>query len=104
MNNNKISGILFAVTAYLLWGVFPIYWKALSTIHPLEILSNRIIWALLFTSIILIIRKQLNEVKIILSDKTLLLYIFSASVLIAINWGVYIWAVNTNHIIDASLG
>lgn len=104
MNNEKTTGVLYAVMAYILWGILPVYWKFISSVSSIEILSNRIVWAFVFTILIIIVTKQWNELKFIAKDKKQMFYIFIASILIAINWGLYIWAVNSDKIVDASLG
>lgn len=104
MNNRKTAGVIYAVTAYTLWGILPVYWKLLDSVFSIEILSNRIVWAFVFTVIIIAVTKQWDELKRIAKDKKQMFYIFIASVLISINWGLYIWAVNSGKIVDASLG
>lgn len=104
MNNEKTAGVIYAVTAYTLWGILPIYWKLIDSVFSMEILSNRIVWAFVFTAIIIAVTKQWDELKRIVKDKKQMSYIFIASILIAFNWGLYIWAVNSDKIVDASLG
>lgn len=104
MNNKKTAGVICAVVAYTLWGILPVYWKLLDSVFSIEILSNRIVWAFVFTVIIIAVTKQWDELKRIAKDKKQMFYIFIASVLISINWGLYIWAVNSGKIVDASLG
>lgn len=104
MNNDKTAGVIYAVSAYTLWGILPIYWKLVSSVSPMEILSDRIVWAFVFTILIIAVTKQWDELKRIIKDKKQMVYIFMASILITINWGLYIWAVNAGKIVDASLG
>ncbi|OPJ61356.1 EamA family transporter RarD [Clostridium chromiireducens] len=104
MRNEKTTGVIYAVTAYILWGILPVYWKFISSVSSIEILSNRIVWAFVFTILIIMVTKQWSELKLIAKDKKQMFYIFIASILIAINWGLYIWAVNSDRIVDASLG
>ncbi|RII32914.1 EamA family transporter RarD [Clostridium chromiireducens] len=104
MRNDKTTGVIYAVTAYILWGILPVYWKFISSVSSIEILSNRIVWAFVFTILIIMVTKQWSELKLIAKDKKQMFYIFIASILIAINWGLYIWAVNSDRIVDASLG
>lgn len=104
MHNEKTAGVLYAVTAYILWGILPVYWKLINSVSSIEILSNRIVWAFVFTILIILVTKQWNELKFIAKDKEQMFYILIASILIAINWGLYIWAVNSDKIVDASLG
>lgn len=104
MNNEKTVGVIYAIAAYVLWGILPVYWKLIDRVLPIEILANRIVWAFVFTVLIIAVTKQWNELKRIAKDKKQIFYIFIASILIAFNWGLYIWAVNSDKIVDASLG
>lgn len=104
MHNEKTIGVIYAVAAYTLWGILPIYWKLINSVFSIEILSNRIVWAFVFTIVIIGVTKQWEELKHIAKDKKQMLFIFIASILIAFNWGLYIWAVNSDKIVDASLG
>jgi chloramphenicol-sensitive protein RarD len=104
MRDEKTAGVIYAVAAYILWGILPIYWKLINSVFPIEILSNRIVWAFVFTVVIIAVTKQWEELKRIAKDKKQMVYIFIASILIAFNWGLYIWAVNSDKIVDSSLG
>jgi len=104
MRNEKTFGVVCAVLAYTLWGILPIYWKLIDSVFSMEILANRIVWAFVFTIIIIAVTKQWEELKSISKDKKQMFNIFIASILIAINWGLYIWAVNSGKIVDSSLG
>lgn len=104
MNNGKTAGVIYAVCAYTLWGILPIYWKLINSVFSIEILSNRIVWAFAFTIVIIAVTKQWDELKGIAKDRKQMVYIFIAAILITINWGIYIWTVNSDKIVDASLG
>ncbi|EKQ54388.1 MULTISPECIES: EamA family transporter RarD [unclassified Clostridium] len=104
MRSEKTIGVIYAVAAYTLWGILPVYWKLIDSVFSMEILSNRIVWAFVFTIVIIGVTKQWEKLKLIAKDKKQMLYIFIASILIAFNWGLYIWAVNSDKIVDASLG
>lgn len=98
------SGNLAAFFAYFLWGILPIYWKQIAHIPAAEILAHRMAWSLVFVALILIIRREWQWVKPLLKDlKNILIFIASA-LLIGINWFTYIYAVNSNLIVEASLG
>lgn len=101
-------GIIYTASAYLLWGFLPIYWKLIQEVPAGEILAHRIIWSFLFmVAVILVMRKGkafIKECKLIIHDKRKLIGITLASVMISINWLTYIWAVNSDHVIQASLG
>lgn len=95
-------GFIYAVTAYLLWGLLPVYWKSLAALPALEIMGHRIIWSLIFVSVILTLRRQWGWVRRI--DRRTLLTFFAVSLLISVNWFTYIWAVNEGNVVETSLG
>lgn len=97
-------GILYAATAFILWGLFPIYFKALKDVSPLEILWNRIAWACVFLLIVLAARRQWAWIATVLRRPKVLAGFTASAVLLSVNWYIYIWAVNNNHVVDASLG
>lgn len=104
MRDERNHGVIYAVAAYTLWGILPIYWKLINSVFSIEILANRIVWAFVFTIVIVAVTKQWKELKEVAKDKKQIFNIFIASILIAFNWGLYIWAVNSDKIVDASLG
>ena len=99
-----LAGAGFALAAYTVWGVMPAYWKALAEIPPTEILANRVVWSLLFTLAVLAGLGRLREVREVLRDPRHRLALFASGVLIAVNWGIFIWAVSVNRLVEASLG
>ncbi|MEH7380668.1 EamA family transporter RarD [Bacillus sp. JJ1533] len=107
MREYKI-GILYTTIAYIAWGVLPLYWKLIDYIPAFEILAHRIVWSLVFVLLIILVSRKgkqfLTSIKDIFKNKLKLIGILASSVLITVNWATYIWAVNTDHIIDASLG
>lgn len=104
MNNQKTAGVIYAVAAYILWGILPVYWKMIGNVFSIEILANRIMWAFVFMALIITVSKQWGELKHITKNKWQMFYVFIAASLITFNWGLYIWAVNSDKIVDASLG
>ncbi|NQT64964.1 MAG: EamA family transporter RarD [FCB group bacterium] len=98
------SGIVYAIMAYLLWGLFPIFWKVIKFVSPYEILCHRIIWSFVFLAIILTSKKNWKWLKKVFADKKTLLIFAISSLLLAINWLLFIYAVNSGYIIEASLG
>ena len=98
------KSIISAMMAYVLWGILPIYWKALKEVSPLYILASRIFWSFLFCVIFVTIIKKWPEIKTILLDKKRFIYCILSGIMVSLNWYTYIWAVNANFIIDASLG
>ncbi|KGR74824.1 EamA family transporter RarD [Ureibacillus sinduriensis] len=102
------KGILYAVLAYGIWGVFPLYWKLLAHVDSLEVLVSRVIWSFVFTFLLIIVIQQrkrlIEDLKSLWQDKKLFLSLLAASFVISCNWFLYIYAVNNNHVVDASLG
>ncbi|MDR4886897.1 EamA family transporter RarD [Fredinandcohnia sp. QZ13] len=101
-------GILYTTIAYIAWGVLPLYWKLIDYVPAFEILAHRIIWSLVFVLLVILVSKKgkrfITSLKEIVKNKLKLIGIVGSAILITINWATYIWAVNTDHIIDASLG
>ena len=107
MERGNALGIIYTMGAYILWGILPIYWKLIDEVPALEILSHRVIWSFIFVLIIVVILKRKilkNFFQVQMSQKKTWLGLFLASLFISINWFTYIYAVNTNHIVEASLG
>lgn len=102
MNSRK--GVLSAFASYVAWGVMPLYWKALAGVPAAEILSHRVIWALAFNVILLSVLRRWSWVRSVIKDGKLLLLLAASSTLLSINWLVYIWAVNSGHVVETSLG
>ena len=103
MKKTKL-GLVFGVSAYGLWGLFPLYWPLLEPSNPFEIVSHRAVWTLVFCLVILALTKALKATKETLKRPKVALKLFLASILISINWLVYIWATNTGQVVEASLG
>ncbi|MGB3261375.1 EamA family transporter RarD [Paenisporosarcina sp.] len=108
MLDKERQGVIWAIGAYLVWGVLPIYWKWLNHVPSDEILTSRVLWAFIFT--LLFVAMMRNSRLLIADLKTLWLNqkafwsLFLASALISGNWFLYIWAVNSNHLVETSLG
>ncbi|EIU6832314.1 EamA family transporter RarD [Vibrio parahaemolyticus] len=98
------QGVLLAVGAYTMWGIAPMYFKSIAQVSPLEILSHRVIWSFFLLAALLHFGRHWRSVYHIATDKKKIAYLLSSSVLIGSNWLIFIWAVNSNHMLDASLG
>lgn len=98
------AGVLYAVAGYVLWGVFPVYFKALAAVPALQILAHRMVWSLVFCALLLVVLHRWRWLSGAARQPRLLLTFIASAMLVSVNWGVYIWAVNTGHVIDASLG
>jgi chloramphenicol-sensitive protein RarD len=98
------SGIFFGVGAYGLWGVFPLYFAALEPAGPLEVLAQRISWSVLLVMGLLTVTRRLPQLRAVATDRRTLRLLALAAVLIACNWGVYIYAVHVGRVLEAALG
>jgi len=99
---DRRRGTLFGVAAYALWGSFPLYFPLLEPAGPLEILACRVVFSLVVVVLLLLARGRLSGASRL--GALALRRLAVAAVLIAVNWGVYIWAVNHQHVVEASLG
>lgn len=97
-------GLLFGVSAYVLWGMFPLYWPLLQPATPLEIVAHRAVWTLVFCLFVLAFKKQLVATLSILRNPRLFGGLLLTTILISINWITYIWATNHDHVVEAALG
>ncbi len=96
------NGLLYGFTAYLIWGLVPVYWPHLQPATPLEILCHRIMWSLLFLLAIGV--RKYSQVIATLRDREKVKLLALASILISVNWGLFIWASITKQLLDSSLG
>jgi len=97
------KGIAYAAVAFFAWGVLPFYWKALGQVPSLEILAHRIIWSLVFITLVLALQNRI-PVKNLLRDKNKRKSLLITSGLIGLNWFIYVYAVNSERIVEASMG
>lgn len=105
-NHQKPSynqGIIYAVGCFILWGLFPVFWKAITGIPAVNVLAHRIIWSFVILLIWVLLTNRQTFISYIKQPK-LLLRLGSAGLIISANWGIYIYAVESNHIIEAGLG
>jgi len=103
MDDRRV-GVAAGLGAYGLWGVFPLYFPLLEPAGGNEIVAHRVVWSLLFITLLLTVRRGWSQVRAILVDRRALLVLAVAAVLIAVNWLVYVYAVNSGHVVEASLG
>lgn len=98
------GGLPYALGAYAIWGFVPLFFKLLTTVPPVEVLAQRIVWSLPLCFLIMAVRRQIGEYLSALKDWRALRLLLASSVLIAVNWLVYIFAIFTDHVLAASLG
>lgn len=96
------TGILFAILCYLFWGMLPLFWKLLDDVGAVEIVFHRMFWAFVFMAVVATVKRI--PVLGLLRDRRVLAYLVPASIIVSFNWGLYIYAVITDHVVEASLG
>lgn len=102
-SKNTTIGYVYALQAFFTWGILPIFWKLLSNVSAIEILAHRIFWSFAFLIILLLLTRKKNVWNLLRQKKTRKSLIIS-SLLIGLNWGLFIYAVNAKQIVEASLG
>lgn len=103
-NNDAIRGFGFALTAYLFWGVLPIYMKALAHISAFEVIAHRIVWSVPVAGIVLLALGRLGDIKAAFRNPRTIAMASLTAALVTINWGTYVWAIGAGHSLDAALG
>jgi chloramphenicol-sensitive protein RarD len=98
------QGVVYAVLAYLLWGLLPLYWKFFQHVPAWEILAHRILWSFVFVGVILSATRRWRQLKESVTDRRQAVAVFLCSLLISVNWLTYIWAVNNDRVMETSLG
>lgn len=101
---SKKQGFWAAALAYGLWGILPIYWKLLSHVDPLQILAHRILWAAVFCVVLLVGTRDVKSLRKALSTRGHVVLVLCAALLVTMNWGLYIYAVTSGHVIESALG
>lgn len=102
--NDSRRGVAFGVAAYLCWGFFPLYWPLLDPAGALEVLAHRFVWSMLLVMVLITVMGKWQAMGTIARDRRLMLILAAASVVIAGNWGGFIWGVTNGHVIETSLG
>ncbi len=102
--SKRSLGLIFGLSAYILWGLFPLYWPLLKPASAYEIVAHRAVWTLVFCLIVLAFHRKLRQTISQVKNPKILLGLTTTTALISINWIVYIWATNTGHVVEASLG
>lgn len=98
------KGVLYGAGAYILWGLLPLYWKALQHVPALEILAHRMVWSLGVVLLLVAMRGQWRRMGNALRNRRVVITFMATALLLSLNWYVYIWAVNAGYVVEASLG
>ena len=96
-------GIVLALSAYIFWGIHPIYWKILRHVPSEEIVAHRVVWSFIFFAVVISFRRQWSNIFVKFRSAPNKFILIAPAILIGSNWALYIWAVNANHIIETSL-
>lgn len=102
--SEKKLGLLYALSAFLFWGLTPMYYKQITMVPPFEILAHRVVFSVVVLVFLLFISKQFNTLKPIFKSLAKMKYLIFASILISINWFTFIYSISVNKIVEASLG
>jgi chloramphenicol-sensitive protein RarD len=98
------AGVLYGIGAYGLWGLFPLYFHLLDDVAPTEVLANRIVWSLIVVLGVLFAGRRMTQLRAVAADRRALRLLMIGGALIALNWGLYIYAVSADHVLEAALG
>lgn len=104
MQTSSKSGIFYALTAFTLWAIAPIYFKEMSFVPAQEILAHRIIWSCLIVLVLIVVLRYTKALTTVLQSPKTLVAMLVSTLLIGLNWGTFIWAVQNNQMLSASLG
>ncbi|MEB3163633.1 MAG: EamA family transporter RarD [Prochlorothrix sp.] len=104
MSQPKPIDTLYALLAYASWGLLPVYWKQLQAVSPIEILCHRILWSLVFLGAIVLWQRQGNTIRDLLSQPKRVAPLLGTALILSINWGTFIYAINSNQVVQSGLG
>lgn len=100
----KNKGVIYGAAAYIMWGFFPIYFKALQMVPPMQIMMHRVVWSFLFVMLLIFLRKEWPSFRESLREPRVLISYTLTAVLLAANWLIYIYGVNSGQVVETSLG
>jgi len=103
MKNYKV-GLTLGIAAYFSWGLFPLYWPLLEPANSIEIVAHRAVWTFVFCIILLLYTGKLRSTFALLKDRRIALRLLLSTILVSVNWLVYIWGVNHGHVVECALG
>lgn len=97
-------GFLLGVAAYAMWGTFPLYWPLLEPAGAIEILAHRVLWSMVTVGVLVVLFRRHRQLRTIMATPRTRRILTVGSLVIAVNWGMYIWGVNNGHVVEAALG
>jgi len=98
------EGLICGASAFLIWGISPVYWRTLHDVPAFEILMHRVVWSFLFLIPLVLLQRRWNELKSVLRRPRALLILMATTLLVACNWLIFIWAINNGYVLQTSLG
>jgi chloramphenicol-sensitive protein RarD len=104
VNDRARAGVLYAGTAFFIWGVVPLYFRALRAVSPYEIIAHRVLWSAVFATALLAVTRGFARLRAALGDRALLLRLALTSALVTSNWLTFVWAVNQGRVLETALG
>ncbi len=102
--SDTAQGLALGVGAYLIWGIVPLFWPLLEPASPLEVLAHRVVWSLVVVTVLLLVVRRWTHAVAVLRDRRRMAYVVAGAVAVSINWGTFIYAVNSDRVVEASLG
>ena len=101
---DSLAGFFFALGAYGLWGILPVYMKALAHVPPAEVIAHRVIWSVPLAGLVLLMLGRTADLRAAIRSPRMVLMAAATAALISVNWGIYVWAIGSGHALDAALG
>jgi len=98
------TGVFYAASAFVMWGLFPVYWKALGAVPALEVVAHRTAWGLVFVALWVTVRRRWGEVRAAVRNPRTLAMLAGTAAVVSVNWLLFVWAVVNDHVTEASLG
>ena len=102
--NEQVWGVFYAVMAFIIWGISPAYWKLMKNIPSIEIIAHRIVWSFVFLLPLIVLRGRWHEFTAAIKNIRTFGILLSTAILVSGNWLIYIWAINSDYLLEASLG
>ena len=102
--SNSLLGVALSSSAFFIWGLSPIYWKALASVPAFEILMHRMIWSFVFLMPLVLVRGHLDDLIRVLTSRRTLFILMLTTLVVGANWFLFIWAINSGHVLQTSLG
>jgi chloramphenicol-sensitive protein RarD len=102
--DRSTSGVFCGLSAFLIWGLSPVYWKALGTVPAFEIIMHRIVWSFVFLSVVMLYQRRIAEIADVFKNWRVFGVLLTTTVLVSCNWFIFVWAINHGRILETSLG